>query len=156
MLREKILKNIAVSNASNKRVYISRKNARNGRRVVNASQLEDLLENYGFEAYEFDNMPLKEQISIMANANWLVGPHGAGFVHTLFMPRNSNVIEVFSPNYINPCMVDAVELLEHNYHMIVSRNDGDYRYRNDMVAPIELIRVTIENIISNWSVIDNG
>ena len=98
LLREKMLKNIGRSGDANSRVYIARKNARNGRNIVNESQLAKLLGDYGFEAYEFENMQLKDQIAVTANANWLIGPHGAGFVHTLFMPRNSNVIELFSPN----------------------------------------------------------
>lgn len=145
LLREKMLEHVMPLNRPDKRVYLSRRKARNGRNVVNESDLLDVLEQYHFEYTEFDDMPLKEQISVMANANWLVGPHGAGFVHTLFMPRKSNVIELFSPNYINLTMLGAVELLQHRYHMLVPRNEENYRYGRDIFAPLEAIRVTIEN-----------
>jgi hypothetical protein len=149
LLRKILLKGIVASDSSPKRIYISRKCANNGRHVVNESSLLKLLYEFGFQDFSMEGKPLKEQIQLMANANWLVSGSGAGLFHCLVMPESSFIIELFSPSYIHPCMLSAIELLKHNYFMITSYNDYDYEFGDDIHAYTDLIRVTIQNQLHN-------
>lgn len=144
-LRTKLLNGISIQNNNLKRIYISRKNAKNGRRIVNETELLEILKEYNFEAVIMEQKSLKDQIELMANSDWLIGGSGAGIVHCLFMPESSYLIELFSPDYINPCMLSAVKLLKHNYFTITSPHIGDYKFGSDIDAPIELIRLTLES-----------
>ena len=148
-LRTKLLNGISIQNNNLKRIYISRKNAKNGRKIVNETGLLQLLEKYNFEAVFMEQKSLKEQIELMANADWLIGGNGAGIFHCLFMPESSFIIELFSPNYINPCMLSAVELIRHKYFPITSPHIGEYKFGSDIQAPINLIGLTLRNQLQN-------
>ena len=149
ILRQHLLKNAADPVGPPGRVYISRKFARNGRRVSNESELTTLLDEFGFQAVLMEKMSLEEQIRLMANTSWLVGANGAGIFHSLLMPESSFVMELFSPAYTNIAMIGAVELFHHNYHMITSVHSGDCGSGENIEAPLRLIRATIRNCLHN-------
>ena len=149
LLRQHLLKNVADAVASPGRVYISRKFAGNGRSVSNESELTTLLDEFGFHAVLMEKMSLEEQIRLMANTTWLVGANGAGMFHSLLMPESSFVMELFSPHYTNIVMIDAVDLLHHNYYMVTSVHNGTYTLGGSIEAPLGLIRTTIRNCLHN-------
>lgn len=146
-LRDRLLEGVSAHPHSQGRFYISRKNAGNGRKILNEPELTDLLRDFGFQALFMEEMSLNEQIRTMSGAGWLIGPHGAGMFHSLMMPEFSSVMELFAPTYINPCMTSAMELLGHRYYMITSPHIGDYKYGMDIHAPLDLIRVTLQNAL---------
>jgi hypothetical protein len=156
-MREKLLSNInLIPTASPKRLYISRTNPNRPRRVVNETELMALLEKFGFEWIDFDNMSLKSQLEIVANADAIIGPHGAGIVHSLFIKENSLVIEIFAPNYINPCCIAVQETLRHRYHPLVSLNShNNYPHGDNIHAPLKLIELTLEHELKNPGSLNN-
>lgn len=50
------------------------------------------------DTVEFANLSFKEQIQVIANTDILLGVHGNGLTHILFLPEDAAVIEVFPPN----------------------------------------------------------
>lgn len=76
----------------NKKYYISRKDSR-FRKVLNEDALIGTLKNYGFEILHTEFLTLDEQISCFSECDVLVGMHGAGLTNSLFMPRNSKLVE---------------------------------------------------------------
>ena len=83
------------------RIYISREKAKH-RRVVNENELISVLENYNFEVVHLEEMSFSEQIRLFNSAECVVSPHGAGLANTVFCKENAKVLELFSPNYVNP------------------------------------------------------
>jgi capsular polysaccharide biosynthesis protein len=79
-----------------RRLYISRRNAR-WRRIANEPDLVDLLGEHGFERIELENFPLVEQIRLMHEAEFVVGPHGAGLTHLAFCKPGTRVLEINTP-----------------------------------------------------------
>jgi hypothetical protein len=150
-LRQRLLNTIAPSakETSPKRIYISRNKLETQRRIiVNEDALLKLLAPYGFETVYMEKMSLKEQIALMAGANTLITPHGAGTIHTLFMPLQSLVIELFSPIYINPVALPAIDLLKHKYFMIPGHFDSPrnpvYNFGHNIEAFLEVIEITLK------------
>ena len=94
------------------RLYIAR---RHNRKIANEKELINLLEPYGFQTLYMEDFSFAEQIAIAAKADTLLGPHGAGFVYSLFMPPRSTVVELFSRNYVNFCYMPIVRHLRHKY-----------------------------------------
>ncbi|XP_055882154.1 uncharacterized protein LOC106080300 isoform X1 [Biomphalaria glabrata] len=52
---------------------------------------------------QLDSMHMKDQLEIIAQCDILIGMHGAGLSHILFLPSSSGVIE-FKPSYSNPSL----------------------------------------------------
>ena len=81
--------------APRRRLLISRADAR-WRRIVNQEQLATELAELGFETIECGRMPLREQIETFAEAEFVVGAHGAGLTNALFAPPGTRVLEIFA------------------------------------------------------------
>ncbi len=124
------------------RLYISRRRAREGRRIINEEQLVGILKDFGFQTVVMENLPLQQQISLAARADCLLGPHGAGMIHSFFMPRASMVLELFPQDYVNPCILPVVDLLGHRYFMYPSATFQDDD-KNDIEAPIYAVELTL-------------
>jgi hypothetical protein len=146
LMRERFLSAVGNSDASPKRIYLARSPdaPRQKRKVVNDAELLALLDKYAFKPLITEEMPLNEQIRTIAGADCLLGPHGAGMVHCLFMKPGSLVMELFSPMYINPCLVPVLDHLRHRYFMIPSTKNRDYSYGEDIVANISVIELTLK------------
>ena len=150
ILRDMILAHFDKSlENTKKRLYISRKISTNNRKVANESEVIKLLESYGFQNVIMENLTLKEQIELVANAECMVGGNGSGMLHCLFMLPRSLVIEFYSPTYTTPALWPSIELLCHNYHMFTSPNDGIYQYGTSLDASVfvslDLLKVTLDN-----------
>ncbi|CAD6491159.1 MAG: hypothetical protein FFODKBPE_00096 [Candidatus Argoarchaeum ethanivorans] len=82
-------------------IYISRKDALY-RKIINENEVEDYLREIGFEIVQMSELNFLEQVKICAEAQIVVGPHGAGLGNTVFC-RNAKILEIFSPSYVNVC-----------------------------------------------------
>lgn len=79
------------------RVFISRKGKR---RLMNEHEIEQTLQEYGFEKFYFEDIPLSEQWSIARNAKVVVGLHGAALASLVFNNSAVKVVELFHPGYV--------------------------------------------------------
>lgn len=157
-LRKKILDKIDLvqNREHNQRIYISRNKLSSGKRiVVNEDALLQLLTDYGFKTVYTEQLSLKEQIELMSQANVLVTPHGAGMIHTLFMPSGSLVIELFAPSYINPAMLPTIDILKHRYYMIPgyfnSPGNPIYNWGYNIEAFLQVIEITLRRELGSSS-----
>ncbi|MCH8506880.1 MAG: glycosyltransferase family 61 protein [Ectothiorhodospiraceae bacterium] len=83
-----------------KRLYISRNKA-SSRRLLNEDAVFDVLQKKGFEKVFLEDYSLIEQIELLATANCIIAPHGAGLTTLIFCPKNAKVLEIYSPNYVS-------------------------------------------------------
>jgi capsular polysaccharide biosynthesis protein len=75
------------------RVYISRSDA-DSRRIVNETDVMELLSTYGFEAYRLAEMSVAETVALFSQADLIVSPHGAGLTDVLYA-NDASVVELF-------------------------------------------------------------
>lgn len=78
-----------------KRVFISRKDGYNSRRILNEDDIFKLFEAHGFKRYILGDMSIIEQITLFNNAEIIIGEHGAGLANVLFCNPTCKVIELF-------------------------------------------------------------
>ena len=92
------------------------------RNLVNEEEVHLLLGQYGFNIVDFAEYSLPQQIAAARSMKVLGGPHGAAFVHSLFMDPGSIVVECFSPVHLNPSCIELYLIMEHKYHQVVPTN----------------------------------
>ena len=68
------------------KIFISRKGARS---LINESEVEQILQTYGFKKYYFEDIPISEQWSVARNAKIVVGVHGAAMAKFDIKPPQS-------------------------------------------------------------------
>ena len=77
-----------------------------------------MLEPLGFEAIDPGAMSPAEQVRAFAEAECMVGPHGAGLTNLAFAPAGAAVVELFARDYVNECfwaLASTVEGLRYRY-----------------------------------------
>lgn len=143
-LRERLLAN-ALDGApapAPRRLWLDRVQGVNngGRDLVNPNEVYPVLERHGIEVVDMGGLPVREQLRLAASARLLCGPHGAGFIHALFQAPRSDVIECYSPLFINPGVFEVCRVMDHRYAMVAHENCyGGYPYGNRLyVNPSQL------------------
>jgi tetratricopeptide (TPR) repeat protein len=103
---------------SPKRLYVSRQSTAT-RRILNEQQLIDQLVSLGFKPVALETLSVVEQITLFANAEVVIAPHGSGLTNILFCKPETTIIELFSPNYVYPCYWYLANLVELNYSYLI-------------------------------------
>jgi capsular polysaccharide biosynthesis protein len=107
--------NIKTINFDKKKIYISRKNAK--RRVLkNENEIIPILKKNGFTIVDFDILNFEEQLSYILNCEILVGVHGSGLTHMLWMKPKSKILEIRTRNNdLDNCFFTLASDLDHDY-----------------------------------------
>ena len=106
------------SSSSNKRIYITRRNARQGRKIINEEDLIKKLELLKFNVYELEKLSFQEQIILFRDAEIVIAPHGAGLTNMIFCKEGIKLIEILNPNFQATCYWILANLKKIDYYCI--------------------------------------
>jgi len=88
----------SIDNSSEpRRIFIIRTDI-DERRIVNRSEVMDMLKEYGFESYALGELSFKRQVELFHSADCIVGTHGAGFANQIFA-TDCTVFEFMSRHF---------------------------------------------------------
>lgn len=82
--------------ADRRRIYIARRR-KNVRHVTNESALFSELQKLGFTRHFLEDYSVREQIALFQQADFVLGPHGAGLVNLLYCNAGTKVVEIVPP-----------------------------------------------------------
>ena len=125
---------------SGRRILVGRPDSTVVRRVLNQSELVTALEGEGFEHVYFERHSLREQMRIASEASVLVGGHGSGLAHLLFMPENALILELFphKRQQTNDCYEALSTIVPHRYRALESHvmREGDIEVDPEAVRTV--------------------
>jgi capsular polysaccharide biosynthesis protein len=104
--------------APHRRLYVGRGDKKRTRRVENEAEVLAVLAPLGFESVDPGEMSPAEQVRAFAEAECVVGAHGAGLTNIAFCPPGAAVVELFAADYVNECfwaLATTVEGLRYRY-----------------------------------------
>ena len=119
------------NNQNHSKIYVSRARAKN-RRLVNEMEVSQLLTKLGFVTVFLEEMSFLEQVKTFANAKMIVSPHGSGLTNLVFCSPHTQVVELFSPNYIRTDYWMISQQLDLQHYYIVGQNFSCSSLRNLM------------------------
>lgn len=122
-----------------RRIYVSRAGARE-RRVHNDAAVLDVLTSYGFEPYRLEERTVAEQVQLFADAEAVVGPHGAGLSNLVYS-EDVTVVELFGDN-VKQNFSRIAEAAGFEYHRLKCRQDGP-----DIAVDVSRLRETLEKVV---------
>src|SRR5262249_30273425 len=131
-LRDCLYDAAALDSGVGDRIWVERGNgAKNTqqRGVVNTEEIYSCINKHGFVSVDFGAHPMKKQIAIDREMDVMLGPHGSAFAHCGFMAMRREVIEIFSPNYINTTMFQLCLVMKHSYKQMVHRHAWHKPYK---------------------------
>ncbi|MDX6584901.1 MAG: hypothetical protein QOI10_4085 [Solirubrobacterales bacterium] len=104
--------------APRRRIYISRGQTKNTRRVTNEAEVLTALGRFGVTPVTPETLTVEEQIRLFSEAELIVAPHGAALTNIVFCAAGATVVELFAPDYVNSCfwaLSCQVEGLRYRY-----------------------------------------
>jgi len=99
-LRSKLIDTDETSKGN--RVYISR-NKSFSRKIENEKEVFGILKDKGFILVSCEDMTFRDQVKLFSNADFVVGPHGAGMTNALFVRKNAKILEIRNRDYPGLC-----------------------------------------------------
>ena len=94
--RERVFDHFGIRNPQPRhKLFISRRNARI-RRTLNEDEVAIALEQRGFRTVQLESLSLADQVRLLAEAQCVVGQHGAGLTNILYMSPGARVVELLS------------------------------------------------------------
>lgn len=125
LLREHLLPQNLES--PHRRFYVGRGTRRNSRIVKNERVLMEALRHHGVTPIDPGSMSVAEQVKVFAEAELVVAAHGAALANLAFCSPGATVVELFAPDYVNPCYwVLASQVEGLNYRYLI----GEGRFRS--------------------------
>ncbi|KAK3577710.1 hypothetical protein CHS0354_032703 [Potamilus streckersoni] len=122
-----------------------------GRKILNeaeiVSAIKSVIPNVYIRAPLLEVYPMGEQLSIISSTDILVGMHGAGMSHTMYLPRHAGVLEMFPKDFKvgRPwyCVYEAI-CRWRKLHYISWEN------RNSTIElPFDQIAIPLDMVVSN-------
>lgn len=96
-IRQKIAnKNIAIKTP--RYIYVSRNDSK-WRRLLNESQLIEILRIRGFEVIIPGDFSITEQVAMFRNAEVIIGPHGMGMANSIFSEKLKLIVEIMPTSW---------------------------------------------------------
>ena len=117
--------NLSLGLSGHERIYISRNNAKS-RRILNEDELINFLEPYGFERIILESLSVVEQAELFSQAKMIIAPHGSGLTNLVFCQPGTQVIELFSPNYVYHCYWWISNLVGLDYYYLLGETLPGY------------------------------
>ena len=130
-----------------RRLYISRRDARM-RRVENEAEVIAALQPLGFETVELEGMAVMDQVMLFAAAEMIVGPHGAGFVNTVFSPSGSGILEFWDDDDFSDSYELLARLRDMHYRRLRCRSVSPETHdlRVEVADMMEAVRLLAQQI----------
>ena len=100
------------------RIYVERGLVRN-RRLKNEADLLTFLASRGFERVRMDGMSVADQARVFANAEVIVGLHGAALTNLVFASAGTKVVEMFPSDHIEASYFTAATHSELEYFYLL-------------------------------------
>lgn len=94
------------------------------RELMNSDEVEDFCDRRGIECFDPSEMSFADQVMAFRNRRMLLGVHGAGFCHQIWMKQRSCIIEILSPQYIHFTTLNLANALENYYFMCTQDSRG--------------------------------
>lgn len=156
LIKHFILQQIEKNNIKSKfgkRIYISREKAHR-RKPINEDALNEVLDKYEFERICLEDFSILEQLTIIYNAEIVIGLHGAGLANCLMMQEGSTLIElapkVQEPKQLRTSFKQLAENCNLNYHVIfndVTIKNREDIYDNNITINLAELKNTIMRLI---------
>lgn len=137
-----------------RRLYITRPGA-GRRRLVNDAAIAARLAKRGFECIDPGTLPFAQQIDLFAEAQVIVGPHGAALTNAIFMPRGGALVELTHSGRVVWTFHEVACAAQLAYACVVGTraNEGeaplfaDFRVEEDAVdAAVDAVLKAVDHV----------
>ena len=88
-----------------RKIFIGRGEAKH-RPLIHEKEIWAQLQKRGYDSVDCGKLSVQKQAEVFGSADMVVGVHGAALTNLVFCYPGTQVVELFSPAYVNPCYRD--------------------------------------------------
>ena len=146
-LREEVIKKSAIikNKKLSKYILVSRASSLR-RKLLNEKKLFNQIKKYGFIKVYFEKLSYEKQVELSKNCKIMIGYHGAGLTNSIFMRKNTHLIEIYNKYYKH----EHFKLFSMCQNIKYKNFQCDYNNKNlDGVCNISIIKNYIASIIKS-------
>ena len=120
-------------------------------------ELEKTYPDIQIEMVNFADIPLPKQLEVIQNTDILVGVHGAGLTHALFLPLGSAIVEILPAGFNHKGFRNLAHLLGHHHfssHAVSNGTKGNWQYDDfsfDKSRFMQLVKTAIGSMYNRGS-----
>ena len=132
-------------------LYVTRGSTPHTRRYVEEAALWPALEERGFTRLDPGSVSVREQIDQFAAAEVIVAPHGAALANLVFARPGVRVLELFAPDYVNPCywaITDALPDARYRYLVAGTPSEVAAAERRPMTGVLRDISIPPDRVLA--------
>mgnify|MGYP006142266887 CR=1 FL=1 len=115
-------KKLTIKEKQLNKIYISRKKAPS-RNPINELEFESILQKLGYSIITLEDLSIEQQIITFANAERIVGCHGAGLTLIVTCRKKTQILELFPDDHINYCYASISQRISLNYQYIIYKDN---------------------------------
>ena len=135
-----------ISEIPSKKIYISRKKA-NRRRVVNESELQEMLNSFGVDIVYMEDLTFSNQRALMEQTKMVISNHGAGLTNMIFMKEGSTVVELkANAEDINNCFFNLASALNHKYYYTINSGDSRSVQKSNIIVDLNKLKELLHSL----------
>lgn len=127
------------------RIYISRREAPGGRRILNEDAVRAHMEARGFAVYLLETLDIAQQIELFYDAEIVVAPHGAGLTNILFS-GSIDLVELHPTQAIMPHYYFMARAMGHRYHALCAGESNRHSSFTVDIGALETLLDHVEQI----------
>jgi len=129
-----------------RKVYLSRTKA-NRRKILNESDLCELLIKFDFEVYYAEDLEISALINILSETKFLISNHGAGLSNILHLQPGQTIVELKASNDNYWMYFSLSKLLDHKYYYLFSKSDSSNYRDSNIDVDLEELELLLKEII---------
>ena len=129
------------------RIYVSRKDAKNARILINEVEIEDVLIKAGFSVVNSSDFSEEDWVSVFRNASVIAGALGAGLLNAAFSKPGAKILALTGPSYYEAHVAQIASLCGHTLGYIIGdeitsydAKEGGSRNSNFYICPNEILK----------------
>jgi len=123
-----------------RKIYISRQKAKN-KKVTNYDEVESIITGFGFETYVLEDISFRRQVELFAEAEVIMGPHGAGLANMIFA-EDPLVIEMVPEDTLRPYFYFISEVMDFDHEPIITEAED-----RNLIVDVDTLRVHLESLL---------
>jgi Glycosyltransferase 61 len=129
--------------------FVDRQDSR--RRLSNYQQVIDGLKGAGYGNIRYlpamGNLTFVEQVKFMSEVDILMGPHGAQFITTLFIPECGSLLEFFPRHYYSPGWFGSLVALSGKHHFFIYNGGEGKLFKGRFTSSYAVNPFYVETIV---------
>ena len=128
-----------------RRIFLNR-NQNRKRHITNIDVILDIMREWDFEIVDADALHFTDQMALFSQARYVIGLHGAGLTNLVYRQYQPlNVLELFSPDHVNPHYVWLCHTFGYGYDALVGTASDGVAWTIDPAA----LRTKIARMMQN-------